>query len=171
MRTQMRLVLTGGLTAGLIGYATVIVVMAALNVALGRSPFYTAALFGAALFYDLRDPANLVVAVGPVLSYNMVHLLAFLALGTGASWLVTLSERYPSAQYFILVILIFVAFHVYGALLLFAHPLLGASAWWEVGLGSAAAAAAMGGYLAIGHPFLRRELREIPMGDVPPEMP
>jgi hypothetical protein len=170
MRRETRFVLNGGLVAGLIGYGTVIVVMALLNVILGRSPFYTAALFGSALFYDLGDPAALIVAPGPVLSYNMVHLVAFLALGTGASWLVTLSERNPTAQYFVLVVLIFVAFHVYGALLLFAQPLLGAAAWWEIGAGSLAAAVAMGVYLWLAHPFLRRELREIPMGDVPPEL-
>ncbi len=170
MRTQTRVILDGALAAGLIGYGTVVAVMALVNVLLGRSPFYTAALFGAALFYHLREPAELVVAPGPVLSYNMVHLLGFLALGTLASWLVTLSERYPTVQYLILVILIFVAFHVYAALLLFAQPLLGSSAWWEIGVGSVAAAAAMGAYLWRGHPFLRRELRELPMGDVPPEV-
>lgn len=170
MGTQTRVTLNGGLVVGLIGYATVVVTMAALNVALGRSPFYTAALFGSALFYHLKDPAELVITAGPVLAYNMVHLLAFLALGTFASWLVTLSERYPSAQYFVLVLLVFVAFHVYGGLQLFAHPLLGASAWWEVGLGSLAAAAAMAVYLAFAHPFLRRELHDIPMGDVPSEL-
>jgi len=169
MRAQTRLVLSGGLAAGLIGYATVVGVMAALNVILGRSPFYTAALFGSALFYGLRDPATLIVAPGPVLSYNMAHMVAFLALGTGASWLVTLAERNPSAQYFVLVLLLFVGFHVYGALLLFAQPLLGASAWWEIGVGSLAAAVLMGLYLWVGHPVLRRELRDIPMGDVPGE--
>lgn len=169
MRAQARLVLSGGLAAGLIGYAAVVGVMAALNVVLGRSPFYTAALFGSALFYGLRDPALLVVAPGPVLSYNMVHMVTFLALGTGASWLVTLAERNPAAQYFVLVVLLFVAFHVYGALLLFAQPLLGASAWWEIGIGSVAAAALMGWYLWVGHPLLRRELRDTPMGDVPGE--
>jgi hypothetical protein len=171
MRNQTRLVLTGGLVAGLVGYGTVVLVMAIMNVVLDRSPFYTAALFGSVLFYDLRDPAALVITAGPVLAYNMMHLVAFLALGTIASWLVTLSERYPSAQYFILVVLVFIAFHVYGAMMLFAHSLLGGSAWWEIGLGTAAAAVTMAAYLVLGHPFLRRELREIPMGDVPPEMP
>jgi hypothetical protein len=169
MRAQTRLVLGGGLAAGLIGYATVVGVMAALNVVLGRSPFYTAALLGAALFYGLRDPAALVVAPGPVLSYNMVHMLAFLGLGMGASWLVTLGERYPWAQYLVLVVLVFVAFHVYGALRLLAQPLLGASTWWEIGVGSCAAALTMGLYLWKVHPSLRRELREIPMGDLPGE--
>lgn len=170
MRTQTKLTLNGGLTVGLIGYAAVVVTMALLNVALGRSPFYTAALFGSALFYDLKDPAELFVTAGPVLAYNMVHLLAFLGLGMFASWLVTLSERFPSAQYLVLVLLVFVAFHVYAALRLFAEPLLGTSGWWEVGLGSLAAAAAMAVYLAFAHPFLRRELHDIPMGDVPPEL-
>lgn len=168
MRLSTRLVLSGGLYAGLIGYGTVVVVMAVLNVLAGRSPFYTAALFGAALFYGLKDPATLVIAPGPVLSYNMVHMLGFLGLGMFASWLVLLAERYPTLQYFVIVLLVFVAFHVYGALLLFAHSLLGASAWWEIGVGSLAAAVLMGWYLLRGHPLLRRELRELPMGDVPP---
>lgn len=171
MRTQTRLLLSGGLVAGLIGYGTVVVVMAMMNVIFGRSPFYTAALFGAVLFYDLADPAALVISAGPVLAYNMVHLVAFLGLGMVASWLVTLSERYPTAQYFVLVALVFVAFHVYGALMLFAQPLLGGSAWWEIGVGTAAAAVTMAAYLVLGHPFLRRELRELPMGATPPEVP
>lgn len=167
MRSATRDVLTGGLYAGLIGYATVVVFIALLNLLAGRSPFYTAALFGSALFYGLKDPATLIVAPGPVLSYNMVHMVGFLGLGMLASWLVALAERYPVVQYFILVLLIFVAFHVYGALVLFAHPLLGAEAWWHVGAGTLAAALLMGWYLWRGHPLLRRQLSELPMGEVP----
>jgi hypothetical protein len=167
VRAQTRDTLTGGLYAGVIGYATVVVVIAAINVLLGRSPFYTAALFGSALFYGLKDPATLVISAGPVLAYNGAHMLAFLGLGTGASWLVSKAERYPMAQYFIFFILIFVAFHVFGALGLFAEPLLGAAGWWQVGLGTLAAAVAMGWYLLRAHPHLRRELREIPMGETP----
>jgi hypothetical protein len=165
MRT--RDVLEGGLYAGLIGYGTVIVVMAVVNVVLGRSPFYTAALFGSALFYHLKDPALLVVAPAPVLAYNGAHMVAFLALGLGASWLVSLAERHPTAQYFFLFALIFVAFHVFGALGLFTEPLLGAAGWWQIGIGTVAAALTMGWYLWRAHPLLRRELRELPMGDTP----
>ncbi len=168
MRAATRDILIGGLHAGLIGYGTVVVVIAALNLLAGRSPFYTAALFGAALFYGLKDSATLVVAPGPVLAYNMVHMVGFLGLGMGASWLVSLAERYPTAQYFILVLLVFVAFHVFAALGFFAHPLLGAVGWWQVGVGTLSAALLMGWYLWRGHPLLRRELRELPMGDVPP---
>jgi hypothetical protein len=167
MRAQTRDVLAGGLYAGFIGYGTVVVLIAALNLLAGRSPFYTAALFGSALFYGLEDPAALVVAAGPVLAYNGAHMCAFLALGLGASWLVALAERHPTAQYFILFVLIFFAFHVFGALGLFAEPLLGAVGWWQVGLGTLASGLTMGWYLWRAHPLLRRELREIPMGATP----
>jgi len=168
MRAETRDTLTGALWAGLIGYGAVVVVIALLNVLAGRSPFYTAALFGAALFYHLRDPAALVVAPGPVLAYNMVHMLAFLGIGLLASWLVGLAERFPTAMYLILVLLLFVAFHIYFAMALLARPLLGELAWWHIGAGSFTAVVGMGWYLFTAHPLLRRELRQIPMGDAPP---
>ncbi len=80
----------------------------------------------------------------------------------------SLAERYPTAQYFILVLLVFVAFHVYGALLLFSHPLLGAAGSWQIGVGTLGAAVLMGWYLWRRHPLLSRELQELPMGNVPP---
>lgn len=169
MTERTRLVLSGGLVAGLIGYATVIVVVSALNVLAGRSIFHTAALFGSSMFYGLEDPAALQIEPGPVLAYNMVHVLTFLAIGLFVSWLVSLAERYPAAQYFVLVTLVFVAFHIFGGLLLFAGPLLGGGAWVIVGVAGVAAALAMGWYLLRIHPLLRRELKEIPMGDVPGE--
>lgn len=168
MRTQTRNVLIGGLWAGLIGYGAVVIVIALLNVLAGRSPFYTAALFGSALFYHLQNPAVLTIAPGPVLAYNMVHMLAFLVIGYVASWLVGVAERFPAATYFILVLFLFVAFHVYFAMALLARPLLGEIAWWHIAAGSFAAAVGMGWYLFTAHPLLRRELRATPMGDVPP---
>lgn len=154
-----------GLAAGIIGYATVIVVMGGIDLLSGRSLFYTPALFGATIFYGLDDPAALVIAPGPVFAYNMVHLIAFLLIGLVTSGAIRLAERYPTAQYLLLVMLVFVAFHVYAGLLLFAQPLLGTAGWWKLGLGSLAAAVTMGGFLLRRHALLRRELRELPMGD------
>lgn len=168
MSSQTRLMLRGGLFAGLLGYATVVLFFAALNLAAGRSIFHTAALFGSALFYGLDDPAQLEIAAGPVLSYNMVHALGFVAIGMLASWLVAKAEEYPVAQYGLFVALLFVAAHVYAGLLIFARPLLGGGAWWQVGLASVAAAVVMGWYLLRQHPLLRWELRHIDMGEPPP---
>lgn len=167
MRRTTERVLIGGLYAGLLGYATVVIVSAALNVLTGRSPFYTVAMLGSGLFYGLERPDALVIRPGPVLAYNMVHLLVFLAIGLVASWLVTLAERHVIAIYGILVLLLVVAAHLYGALVLFAEPLLGAWSWWHLGVASLAAAAVMAWYLWRAHPALRRALREVPMGEVP----
>ena len=166
MSERTRTILRGGLVAGLIGYGTVAVFFGVLNVFEGRSPFYTAALLGSALFQGLDDPAMVQVAAQPVFSYNAVHLLAFLAAGFAASWLVAEAERYAAAQYLVFVLLVVVAFHIYGAMLFAAQPLFGSGAWWRIGLPSLAAALLMGWYLLRLHPALRREIRELPMGDV-----
>lgn len=167
MTERTKLILVGGLVSGLIGYGTVVLVVSLLNILGGRSPFYTAALFGSTLFYGLRDPGSLVIEPGPVLAYNMVHVVAFLCIGFVASWLVALAERYPAAQYLVLVVLIFVAFHIFAALVLFAEPLLGESAWLTVGVAGVAAAMLMGWYLLKTHPLLQAELERTPMGAVP----
>lgn len=171
MHPHTKKVLSAGLFAGVIGYGTVVVVVAALNVVAGRSPFYTPALFGAALFNGLTDPAALVITPQAVLSYNAVHLFAFLLLGLITSWLVALAEKYPTAHYLVLVTLIFIAFHVYVALAFFAQPLLGAEAWWHIGVGSLAAAGLMGWYLWRRYPLIKREMELLPMGETayPPE--
>jgi hypothetical protein len=165
MRDETKNLLTNGMFAGLLGYLTVVVLFALLNLLMGRSPFYTPAMFGAVLFYGLEDPAALEITPGPILAYNMVHVLAFVALGVLASWLVTKAEEYPVARYAILVLLVFVAAHIYAALLLFAQPLLAGSGWWQIGAVSLAAAIAMGWYLVRQHPVLRRGLGETPLGD------
>lgn len=164
MSARTERILISGMYAGLIGYAVVVVVLAGLNLIAGRSPFYTAALFGSTLFYGLDDPAALTIAAGPVLAYNGLHVLIFLGLGLVASWLVTKAEEYPILRYVVLFTLVFIAAHAYGALLLFAQPLLAGDAWWQVGIATLGAAVAMGAYLLWAHPILRWSLKDIPMG-------
>jgi len=164
MRQSSRDAWVSGLFAALIGYGTIVVAFALTNVVQGRSLFHTPALLGGALFFGLDDPAMVDISPGPVLTYNMVHLLAFLALGMLASWLVEEAERHPAARYLVLFVLVFVAVHVYTALLLFAMPLLRSGGWIEIGMASILAAAAMGWFLFARHPALRAELRENPIG-------
>lgn len=153
-----------GLFAGLLGYATVVVFFAIENAVAGRSVFYTAALLGSALFFGLRDPAALQITPAAVLTYNMVHVVAFIGLGLLVSWLVTMAERHPAMRYVTLVALLFVVAHVYAALLLFAQPFLPAASW-QIGLATLGAAAVMGAYLMAVHPRLRAGLTALPMGD------
>jgi hypothetical protein len=165
MRTETKRVLAGGLFAGLIGYAAVVVLFAVINLAAGRSPFHTPAVFGAALFYGLDDPSSLRITAGPVLAYNMVHILAFAALGLLGSWLAAQAERHPAVRFAVLFLLLFVAGHLYVALLIFAQHLLTGAVWLQVGFVSVAAAVAMGWYLLAVYPVLRADLTSIPLGD------
>jgi hypothetical protein len=167
VRTENEVVLRGGLFAGLIGYFTIVLFFGAYNVFGGRSPFETAALLGGALFFGLRDPAQLVVSPATVLTFNMVHALLMLGIGFLTSWLIAKSEKYPISQYVVLMALLFVGVHLFAAMYFFASPLMGSGAWFPIAVASVAAAVAMGWYLLWIHPALRHQLRDLPMGDVP----
>ncbi len=65
MRASTTLVIRGGLFAGLLGYAIVVVYFAAANLVAGRSLFHTAALLGSAMFFGLKDPATLTISAAP----------------------------------------------------------------------------------------------------------
>lgn len=149
-----------GLVAGMLGYATVVAFFALVNALAGESIFYTAAVLGGALFYGARDVSDVVVAAGPVLSYNGVHLLVFLAFGVLASWLAELSEHGPHFWYISALLLITFAFHVFGLLLGLTESLRSALPAWSVLLSGALGSGAMAGYLLRAHPEARRALRE-----------
>jgi len=167
MRKETGVILEGGLFAGLIGYFTIVLFFAVFNLVGGHSPFETAALLGSALFFGLRDPSQLQVTPAAVLTFNMIHALVMLAVGFLTSWLVAKSEKYPVSHYAVLVALVFVGFHLFAAVYFFASPIMGSRAWLPIALASIAAAIAMGGYLLWLHPTLRRQLRQVPMGEVP----
>jgi hypothetical protein len=164
-RSETKLILNGGLFAGLLGYATVVVLFLVFNLLAGRSAFYTPAMFGAVLFYGLEDPTALEVSPGPVLAYNMVHVVGYLVLGMFGSWLIAKAEKYPVARFAALFVAVFVAGHLYAALLIFAEPLLAGGAWWRILVASVASGIVMGWWLLREHPLLRAELGRLPMGD------
>lgn len=146
--------------AGLLGYAVVALLFALLNLVQGRSPFYTAALLGADLFYDLDDPSNLVVSPGPVLAYNGVHLLGFLVAGLFMRWLVGIAERIAQGWYLLVVLVLIVLPHVFGLPVWFDGPIRAEVPFWYVVSATSLAALAMGGFLLALHPALRESLRE-----------
>lgn len=158
-RTRARFLLEG-VAAGLIGYATVAILWAAFNLAQGRSVFYTAALLGADLFYGLETPSDLVVAPAPVIAYNGVHLLAFLAAGFFMRWLAGLAERIPEGWYLVVVVFLVVMPHVFGLPIWFDAPIRAELPFAYVVFTTSLAALAMGGFLLAAHPRLRRQMQE-----------
>lgn len=159
-----------GFVAGIIGYFAVALVFAIINLVMGRSPFYTAALLGSSLFYGLTDPAALEIAVGPVAAFNAAHLVAFLSAGLITSWLFVLGERIPVVQYVAFAGLVLVGLNIYVGVAVVAWRVMGDAAWWQVGFAGSVAAIAMLVYLLRAHPVLAREMRDLPWEQPPEEV-
>ena len=145
-------VLTEGMVTGVLGYAAVAVFFALRNVLLGRSALHTAAVLGGLLTGTPVDPATPAIEAGPVLAYNAVHLLVFLAVGLLAAALVFATERYR--ELWELFLLIFVGIFMVSGFTF--AVLIGRAAavvpWWSIVVADALAAAAMGAYLLYRHP-------------------
>lgn len=155
MNETSRRVISQGLVAGFIGFITVAVVFAVVNLAAGRSPFYTSALLGSALFSGATDPAQVAVTPATVLPYNGLHLVVFLAFGIAAAALAAVADRGQQLWYVALFFFIFLSFHLEAAVQVFAspmRPMLSDAAIWGAGV---AGSAAMVAYLLWQHPKIR----------------
>jgi len=144
-----------GLLAGLIGFGTIAGVFAIVDLVSGRSPFYTAAVLGNALFYGVQDPSFVTVSIGAVLGYSMVHLVVFLVFGMAAAALATLADRGLQLWFVALFFFIFISFHLYAAAQAVAAPMreaLPGALVWGAGV---AASLVMAAYLIRVHPRMR----------------
>lgn len=159
MDTKRNRMLADGLAAGFVGYLAVVVMLAAWNLLVGRSPFFTAALLGEALFAGLRDPGLVVIEPGMVLAFNGVHLVAFLLFGYFGAWLTYETELHPEFWYlafalFVLAVVVGLgwaaALSVMGGTLLAPAIVVAASV---VGAGAVA------GYLTLSHRSLVRAIQ------------
>lgn len=163
MQARTRELTMQGVVAGLIGYGAVVVFYALVNLVGGHSIFYTAAVLGSALLEGIRTgPVD--VALAPVATYNMLHLLFFLTLGLLSVFIVAETERFPIMWWLGFLAAIVVGGSVFMGVFFFAAPLFGA-AWWQLLAASILAAGFMGWYLLWRHPYLRQEFKEIRHSD------
>lgn len=140
-----RAILRDGLKAGLIGAGSVAVWFLVVDVIAGRA-FFTPAVLGSAVFWGLRDPATVIVGLQPVLAYTALHVLAFIIVGTAASFMIAAIKKDPGLTW--LLIEFFIVFEIgfYGAVALAFTPLLAELAWINVAVGNLIAAGALGTY-------------------------
>lgn len=144
-----------GLIAGLIGFATVAVLMFIVDLAAGRPPFYSAAALGSALFSGASDPNHVTVTAANVLGYSVVHLAVFLAFGLIAAGLASVADRGRQLWFIGLFFFIFVSFHMFGAVQALGTPMrpaLSEAMLWGAGIAGAAMIAL---YLLHAHPRIR----------------
>jgi hypothetical protein len=157
MKPESSAVLVTGAISGLIGSAVVAVLFILINLIRGLPVLDTAAAMGSALF---GIPASDMVPAA--IAYNGLHVLAAVAAGIGASFLMMEAEVNPVAWY--------AAFFAYLAALLIGFVLVGmlavevagATNWIEVMAVNVIAALSMGGYLWKAHPRLKQALRRAP---------
>lgn len=148
-----------GVAIGVLGFLTVAIVFAVANLVVGRSPFYTAALLGASLFYGVTDPSQMAPTIAPyVFAFNGAHLCAFVVLGVVASWLIAIAERGAMLWYPALFFFIFVAFHMMGAAQLMAMPLRELIPPFSIWAAGILAAIVMGYAMLWLHPVVRGQL-------------
>lgn len=161
---QRERILFEGLVAGLIGYAGIALFFAVFNTVSGQSPFYTAGLLGDALFYGRQDPAGFTVAPGPVLAFNGVHLLFFIAVGMLVAVLAYEAERGPQFWYVATIVFAFVFIHVVGGFVWMTAPMRSAVPIWSIGVSATLAAIAVSAYVWWAHPRLHYGQQEDAIG-------
>ncbi len=140
---QLTRILREGFIAGLIGAGAVALWFLVVDVIAGR-PFFTPAMLGSAVFFGETDPSKAVIAFSRVVPYTMIHVCAFIIVGTVAAALAAEVEVAPPTLYLIVVTFAVFEFGFYIMLAVLAQPLLGALTWWNVAIGNAIAAYGMG---------------------------
>jgi hypothetical protein len=157
--TQQR-VFYEGLVAGLIGYVTVALVLGIVDLASGRSVFYTVATLGQAVFGGAEGGGVGTVTPAAVFTYNGIHVLAFVVFGVLVAWLVVETELHPAIWYVAFMVLLG-AFFLATVLAAGAGAAMGqALPWWSVVVANVCAALAMGTYLHNAHPRLLQDISQ-----------
>src|SRR6266516_4444705 len=150
---QLTRILREGFIAGLLGAGAVALWFLIVDTIAGR-PFFTPAMLGSAVFWGVHDPALVVIEYSRIIGYTMIHVSAFLIVGTIAAVLAAEVEVAPPTLYLVVV-----------TVAILAQPLLGSLAWWNVAIGNAIAASGMGYYLWREHPKIKEALRLHPLGE------
>jgi hypothetical protein len=150
-------ILREGIVAGVIGAAVVALWFLVFDIARGR-PLLTPALLGTAVFQGASSPSEPSVALGPVLGYTLLHVLAFIAFGVIAASVITASEREPTL--IIAVVVLFACFEAFflGVVGVLGRGVTDALSWWGILTANFLAAVAMLWYFLLRHRALPRLL-------------
>src|SRR5205809_5187456 len=81
---QLTRILREGFIAGLIGAGVVALWFLIVDIIAGR-PFFTPAMLGSAVFWGVHDPALVVIEYSRIIGYTMIHVSAFIIVGTIAA--------------------------------------------------------------------------------------
>lgn len=150
-----------GVIAGLIGAVVVAVWFLIIDLAQGR-PFFTPAAIGSAVIGGARAASDVDVSALTVLTYTILHFVAFIATGLVAAAVLRAAERSSNVVLIggVLLFFVFEAFSI-GLLAILASWLFEALSWWSIAAANLIAALAMGVYLARRHAGLLSDFRNV----------
>lgn len=156
-----------GLFAGVIGFVVMAASMAVLDLFAGRALGHTPSLLGQAVIGGFGTPTPGQVAAGPLLAYNGLSVLVFVAIGVLASVIVAQMELHPVLWYGGFFALLVAGLASFLVLALVSEPWTGDLSRWGIVLSNGLAAGAIGWFLHRAHPGLGARVKT--MGD--PEHP
>lgn len=164
MSPERERLLSEGLVAGLLGYASIALFFGVLHLLTGQSLFHTATALGDPL---VSSQSAMVVGTtaGSVLAFNGIHLLAFLLFGLIAAWLVSRAETNPGFLYLMLFLGLAGFFYSLSGFLGFSIDRPLAPSWIAVAAANLLAGLLMAAYLLRAHPGLWPQI----MGAMDPE--
>ncbi|MEX2182406.1 MAG: hypothetical protein WD771_10215 [Gemmatimonadaceae bacterium] len=154
-----------GMVAGLLGAGGVAFWFLLVDL-VGGGAFATPELLGRTLFSVLGKGIDW-SPLRYVLAYTVVHVAAFVVIGTIVAWIVEVSQRTPPVLVGLLLFFVIFEAGFYGlTALLSARALLGELAWYQVGAANLVAAGLMGWYLWKRHPELAERMTRVLGGQV-----
>lgn len=146
-----------GITAGMIGGATIAVWFLILDLLRGR-PLYTPTLLGTAIFQTAATavpPEGLAVSPAMVLLFTLLHGATFVGIGEIAALLVRLAEKNANYGFGIVLFLVVLLSGFLFVSMVFAADVLHALSWQAVLVGNLLAVGAMCLYFKRRHPNFR----------------
>src|SRR2546430_3027046 len=117
---QLTRILREGFIAGLIGAGVVALWFLIVDIIAGR-PFFTPAMLGSAVFWGVHDPALVVIEYSRIIGYTMIHVSAFILVGTVAAVLAGEGEVAPAPLYLVGVLFAIFRIGVYPTVVGFAQ--------------------------------------------------
>jgi len=153
MSPERERLLSEGLVAGLLGYASIALFFGLLHLLTGQSLFHTATALGDPLVSH-RSALVVGTAAGSVLAFNGIHLMAFLLFGLIAAWLVSRAETNPGFLYLMLFLGLAGFFYSLSGFLGFSIDRPLAPSWVAVAVANLLAGLLMAAYLLRAHPGL-----------------
>ncbi|MFV1986495.1 MAG: hypothetical protein ACC682_04400 [Gemmatimonadota bacterium] len=150
-------IIAEGLKIGLVGAGAVAAWFFLIDVLAG-TPFLTPGALGSAVFLGADDPGAVSMAPGLIMSYSVLHLVVFSAVGVFFVAVAHGIEHFPSFAYLTTMCAILLEAISFAVLVSVGQAVLGSISLWSIGVANIIAIGSMAGLIWKTHPKLRENV-------------